>query len=119
MHEDKLGQNRRFVHRTTKANLRLLPWMFLCQTQISRSKHHLTSNTQCVGDVRLITVIPALGALPHLAEMESLCWRPSLPYWMFIGGTGAERHRAGAVERGSHPAYGRFSPVEKNSRQGH
>ena len=38
----------------------------LCQTRIPKGKHRLRAHIPRVGDVRLITVAPARGALPHL-----------------------------------------------------
>ncbi len=46
------------------------------QTQISRSKHCLTADTQGVNDVRLITVAPARGPLPHLDGIDETALAP-------------------------------------------
>ena len=47
-----------------------------CQTRIPRGKHRLRAHTQRVGDVRLITVVPSRGALPHLADIDETALAP-------------------------------------------
>ncbi len=47
-----------------------------CQTWIPKGKHRLRAHTQRVGDVRLITVVPARGALPHLDGIDETALAP-------------------------------------------
>ena len=47
-----------------------------CQTRIPKGKHRLRAHTQRVGDVRLITVVPARGTLPHLADIDETALAP-------------------------------------------
>ena len=48
----------------------------LCQTRISRGEHRLRAHTQRIGDVRLITVVPTRGALPHLDAGDEAALAP-------------------------------------------
>ena len=47
-----------------------------CQTWIPKGKHRLSAHTQHLGDVRLITVVPARGPLPHLDGLDETALAP-------------------------------------------